>query len=578
MFAPLRYIVASTVLACLLLVACSGDESPSPTPSPTSATTEPPTVEPSATGSPGALGDLPPDLVVSSPGIWQRDELEAGDEIPDVLGAFIFDAGTGTGTLWSLDPSAVPDPYLEIVDTTPNGNFVVAANYIVNTATGQSFTLGPRATVLTVDDRGLALFQGAGCQFWAVDLSGSQPTPLAAFELPGDRSCNVGARFSPDASELLAVVQSANFSGGAMLYAVDLSTGEPAEIAQLAPTYITFQGREAATSVFLTGAMPAKAWVGEYVWADHTLSTVSIDTRAASRGVDAGPPDPGNLRVSPDGRWVAWSDSDDLGLGFGAGGEAEWPVVVIASLEEAVPAVRAQRVAMTNGIVTFDWIADSSALVVQSEDGFALLSPDGGLKSLPFPVASHGDPVPVPAPNLAGRFAYDGRIVDDEGADVGDSPAVAEAWGAGSTPEARAWWIRTRYGWGATGDRLLLVRTEVPGGDFGRGGVASLGLPPRVLIGEAAARPGPIRLRITSDGDPLNVRAEPGTNSDVQGQLSDGAVVTLSRDTDISHCGERGCSVLNDPDLPYGDGWWLFVKVDSGLAGWVSSEFVSWAD
>lgn len=266
MFAPLRYIAASAVLACLLLVACSGDESPSPTPSPTPATTATPIVEPSATGSPGALGDLPPGLVVSSPGIWRRDQIEAGDEIPDALGAFIFDAGAGAGTLWSLDPSAVANPVL--VDTTPNADFVIAANYIVNTATGQSFTSGPRARLLTIDDRGLALFQGAECQFWAVDLSGSQPAPLAAFELPGDRNCNVGARFSPDASELLAVVQSDNFSGGAMLYAVDLSTGKPAEIAQLDPTYLTFQGRETANSVFLTGAMPAKAWVGEYAWAD----------------------------------------------------------------------------------------------------------------------------------------------------------------------------------------------------------------------------------------------------------------------------------------------------------------------
>ena len=377
---------------------------------------------------------------------------------------------------------------------------------------------------------------------------------------------------------MLVAVQSDNYSGGALLYAVDLATGKPTKIAQLAPTYITFQGRETAGSVFLTGPMPATAWVGEYTWADHALSTVSIETRAASLGVDAGAPLPGSLTVSPDGVWVAWSDSDDVGLGYGAGGEAEWPVVVIASRERSAPVVRAQRVALTNGIVTFDWLADSSALVVQSEDGFALLSPNGGLKSLPFPVASHVNPVPVPAPDLAERFAYDGRVVDGAGGDVGDPPAVAEAWGAGSGPYPRSWWVRTRYAWGSTGDRLVLVHTEVPGGDFGRGGVASLGLPARILTGEAAAGPSPIRLRIASDGDPLNVRAAPGTNAERVGQLADGSVVTLSRDTSVSYCGERGCSILNDPDPSYGDRWWQFVQTDGGLAGWVSSEFVRWAE
>lgn len=87
-----------------------------------------------------------------------------------------------------------------------------------------------------------------------------------------------------------------------------------------------------------------------------------------------------------------------------------------------------------------------------------------------------------------------------------------------------------------------------------------------------------IRLRVTSDGDPLNVRSAPGAGSARVGQLPDGATVTVARDAAIAHCGERGCSILNDPDLPYGDQWWFFVQADSGMEGWISAGFVGWAD
>lgn len=147
--------IAAAVLACVLLGACSGDSSPSPTPSP--AATATPTAEPSATGSSGAAIDLPPNLAASATGIWlRRDGLRAGDEIPDVLGAFVFDTRAGTGTLWSLDPSAGAGPDFVLVDTTPNADFVTATGYtantyIVNTATGQSFIWGPERT--TADGR-----------------------------------------------------------------------------------------------------------------------------------------------------------------------------------------------------------------------------------------------------------------------------------------------------------------------------------------------------------------------------------------------------------------------------------------
>ena len=429
-----------------------------------------------------------------------------------------------------------------------------------------------------IDDRGLALFQRfQGCQFWAVDLSGSQPASLAAFQLPGERNCNVTARFSPDASELLVAIQGNNIDGGAALHTVDLATGTSEPLATLDPPYVTFDQRASAgDTAFLTASLPGIAWVASYRWVSGDLTITAIATGALPRGEDKGPRQPGTPRLSPDGRWIAWIDSEDLGTGLGMGGQTEWPVVVIASIEQGTPVVRARRLALTNGLVTFNWLADSSALVVQSEDGFALLSPHGAIRPLPFPVAFHTDPVPLPAPDRVDRFAFHGRLVDASGNEVGPRPAVADLWGDDSNT---GWWIRSRYAWGANSDRLVLVRTEVPGRDFGSGGVSTLGLPPHITTGPAAATPdAPIRLRVASDGDNLNVRAAPGLAAERIGKFPHGTLITLHRDTTITHCGDRGCSILNDPDLPYGDSWWLYVHDEAGPHGWVTSEFVEWAD
>jgi hypothetical protein len=58
-------------------------------------------------------------------------------------------------------------------------------------------------------------------------------------------------------------------------------------------------------------------------------------------------------------------------------------------------------------------------------------------------------------------------------------------------------------------------------------------------------------------------------------------VVIVGRDPLPSDC-FGGCSVLRDPDLDYGEGWWIYVNGEDGdgeaLEGWVSTEFVEWAD
>jgi len=560
--------------AALLLGACvfgGGDDAPKPTATPEVSATTGPTSAPTGEATPiGTSGELPSGLEPSAPDTWKRvDGLRSGDEVPDVLGALIFDTVDGTATLWSLDPDSVVDPQFVLVEASVSGNYVIARGspgHLVNTNTGTSFTWPTNTRLHLIEDEGAALFASAnGCRFWAVDLSGAAPALIAGFDLLEAGSCpDVVARFSPDHVELLVVTQGNNVDGGADLFVIDLESGEPAHVASIEPPFVTATHRVGDGSVVLTAPLPGAAWVGEYVWAERGLATVSISTRPSTNPPQAKVPPPSLVTVSPDARWIAWSDSDDLGARQGLGGQAEWPVVVIASIEEGGIAVRAQRVALTSGAVSFDWLSDSSALVVQSEDGFALLGTDGGFRELPFPVASHFDPVPMPAPDRTGRFAYDGRVVDAVRRDIGEPPPVTEAWGA----------VR----WSEDGDRLLFVREAEAGGDFGRGGVAQVGLPARIVTGPPSPYAEPVQLSVASDGDHLNVRAAPGINEERLGQFDHGTLVTVTHDASINLCGAPGCSILSDPDLDSGVAWWIYVRDDDGLEGWVSAEFVEWAN
>lgn len=586
---PLLAVTAMVLGGCVF---GGGDDDPEVTATPerTPSATAVATSEPTgvATASPTLTGgaELPPGLEASAAGTWESRELSDGDEVPDVLGAFVFDVEAGVGTLWSLAPGTLENSEFAFVDTSPGGTFVIAGapdgNHLVNTDTGASFRWESRTGLTLIDDRGLALFvpTRGGCSFWAVDLAGSEPVGLAAFELRDEGSCNgVSARFSPDGRDLLGVVHGDQFDGGAGLFVVDLESGDATLIQGLDVPSVQLVDGGPVGSLLLARSLSGAAWVASFDWDDRTLQTVLIETGTPTTEFDKAPPDPRSLTVSPDGRFVAWQESDALGTRQGAGGEAEWPVVVIASVERATLVVRAQRVALTNGIRSFHWLVDSSAIVVQSEEGFALLGTDGSVRALPFPLAFHTDPVPLPAPDRADWFAYDGRVVDTSGDPVGLPPAPADAWSRFEDRPA-SWWVRTDCGWGSDSGRLILVRTEVPGRDYGRGGIATLGLPPRILV-DPPAGAGPVRLRVASDGDRLNVRAGPSTNEARLGQFEDGERVIVGWDGSKNFCGPAGCSVLSDPDEDYGERWWVYVTgmgTEGPLAGWIATEFVAWGD
>jgi hypothetical protein len=274
------------------------------------------------------------------------------------------------------------------------------------------------------------------------------------------------------------------------------------------------------------------------------------------------------VRVSPDGRWLAWQEELPLGRPYGAGGVEHWPVVVVADLDAGEVRFRAVRASMTNGIQTLDWLADSSALVVATQDGYALLGLDQSLTPLPFGPVSHFEPVPVPSPQEAGLFAYDGRVVDSAGAAAGPEVA-ATSWAGGGLNEG--------YGFDDAGTELRLQRVLPFGRDFGAGGLSTMGLPVRI---ETPPFPETARLRVATRGDILNVRVRPGTSAEIRGQFADATPVSLiDANGAADFCnGADACSVAPDPDREYDEAWWVYVRSDDGLEGWVRSDFLAWAE
>jgi hypothetical protein len=89
-----------------------------------------------------------------------------------------------------------------------------------------------------------------------------------------------------------------------------------------------------------------------------------------------------------------------------------------------------------------------------------------------------------------------------------------------------------------------------------------------------------VNLRVETGGEGLNMRKGPGSSQELVGTLRDGAVVTVTN-TSASPCSvEGGCSALQDVDVEASQDspFWLHVRAEDGLEGWVSADYLIWAD
>jgi hypothetical protein len=76
------------------------------------------------------------------------------------------------------------------------------------------------------------------------------------------------------------------------------------------------------------------------------------------------------------------------------------------------------------------------------------------------------------------------------------------------------------------------------------------------------------------------VRKGPGVSQALLGTLPDAAFVTVTNTNGGGCINTEGCSALHDVDVKESlDGpWWLHIRSDSGLEGWVSADYLVWAD
>ena len=576
------------VVAIVLVAALAGDPddaqdvavAPTPTASaPQDSTGTAAGLTPTATVIPPLSGPVPDGL--------QRGALAPGEAPGAKHGVVFVELESGAGELWTL-PGA-PGAAEYVVD--PTHRWIQAFSdrvyedygggpLITDRTTGESFVVNSESwTVLAGPSLDGLLVVGAAIRFPSgepprrsdtfviVDLN-TDPTSIAAeIKLPFVPEFDIRATFLDRGARVLLAMQEAgkDTPPGQTLrvFVAEVKTGDVTEVGELPLGLFDFLptpgGGAAAFSSSGGKDEPRHVSVSRFDAAGARVSEFSVE--------DGSGPFVHRIRVSPDGRSLAWQEELPLGKPYGAGGVEHWPVVVMADLDTGEVRFRAVRASLTNGIHTLDWLADSSALVVATQEGYGLLGVDRSLTPLPFSPVAHFDPVPAPAPHDASLFAYAGRLVDATGNQLGPDIAAASWVGSGLTEG---------YGFNDAGTELRLQRSLPFGRDFGPGGVSTMSLPVRI---ETPPFTETTRLRVATGGDNLNLRALPGVTEEVVGQLVDGAQVTVSGDGTNNNCSEdAGCSVASDPDLEYDEAWWLYVVANDGLEGWVRSDFLTWAD
>ncbi len=557
-------LAASVAIVALAVVTGGGDDEPNtatgatprPTPRSTSGAGQP---EPTATAvTPPFSGPVVDGL--------RRGELAPG-EAPGVKHGVVFiDLESGVGELWTYPGTPPSGSIVYSVDATHRWIQSLFQPWLfVDRTTGEGYQFDnanwyplagptPQGLLLAAPSGG-----GTGA-FAVVDLASDPTGTVSQFSLPFDEPAETHAAFLGDGSRLLIVARDPVNSQTLHVFITETATGTVTESDRLP------DGRIELPTMPDGGALAFAAFGGKEEPATVVVRRFDAEGAVVSDWrTDSGPSAYG-AQVSPDGRWLVWQEQLDLGIQLGAGGVEDWPVLVLADLEAGKVRFRALRASMTNGTQTLRWLSDSSALVIATQDGFALLGVDQSLTPLPFGPVGHFNPVPVPAPHDTSLFAYAGRIVDTSGNVLMD-PAAAGWAGNGVAGQP--------YGFNASGSELRLVLSLPFGGDFGPGGIAKYGLPVKI---ETPPFPETTRLRVETGGDALNVRRVAGVAGEVLGQLENGTIVTVAGDH-TTHCGiAAGCSEEADPDAEYDTVWWLYVRANDGLEGWVRSDFLAWAE
>ncbi|MGE5675578.1 MAG: SH3 domain-containing protein, partial [Mycobacterium leprae] len=236
-------------------------------------------------------------------------------------------------------------------------------------------------------------------------------------------------------------------------------------------------------------------------------------------------------QLSPDGKLVAYSQS------LGMLGSA----VVVQELNGREPLFR-----LTGGLYP-QWRADSKAILLESSQGYQLLTTDGTLSPAP-PNPGNGRYNPFitfhPSPDDANLYILESAVIDQTGRTVHSM----------KTADQNLRIVQPR--WGATAKVLSFI-AMIPGGKGYEGDLWNW-IMPRV---QKAPFPAKQALQVADPaGECLNLRAEAGKSGKLIRCLPTGTRLELPEAKDY-------WSLWAWKE----DGVWLQVKTEKGEQGWVSA-------
>lgn len=362
-----------------------------------------------------------------------RVEFASGDVIHQP-GIYFLNTETGRGEGWvPAQPTGVDYFYARVAD---DNRFIIASctpeyDCIFDREAGTFWRWSAPFAVYLADERGVLFgeqvsepkqpWRTLGRLIWA----GPDMRPLYTFRLHDGEYALRDSFLSPDGQYL------ALLSDEGALVRFDLATGNLKTLAtfELATgvrqTMALVEGLIQVTTRTSKDGGPPPHWyerVTRYDWDGSVIKDIALPGTRAT--------------FSPDGQWITWEEWPQDGLA---------PMTVVGDAKTLEP--RLQALGATTCFAMLDssggsrWLSDSSGLVVDSGDGYRLLTLDGELRRLPAFEGLDWRFEPVPAPDNPDLFAL-GRIAVSDGAGTKQlgitldgfvTPFGDDPWGPDST-------------------------------------------------------------------------------------------------------------------------------------------------
>jgi hypothetical protein len=485
---------------------------------------------------------------------FERNELASGKLPPADHGILFIDPVTGAGEFWTVPEARDSEGHLPLVrydvDRThrwlqfegPSGRLIAdrdtGATYLVTGWMAYGPTPEGRLILQTRRSTGSGAFKTTDDVPDFVLLTLGEPEKTAEFRVPGAQARSSAAALGDGRHVVVS---------GAL---VDVESGDVERFGSAAE----WSPRHWAVAVGDGAAVAAESNSnsGELkVWRFDAAGSLKGEWRFQRRSSSA------PVLPSPDGRWLAWQDTLPLNtfpfFDF-------WPTVTLIDLVTGEVAFRALRASAQVALLDLQWLSDSSGLVADSAGGFVLLTTQGTVE----PLAS-APRLYAPVPAWSYGVAIDGM------------PRVHELMMAWDDADPESRYGLFIYGFNQSGDEAYLMKEHGYQADWLIFPLRQPNLPLRVQRPPFSDE---VKLRVEAGGEELNMRKGPGSSQELVGTLHDGAVVTVTN-TSASPCSvEGGCSALQDVDVQASDDspWWLHVRADNGLEGWVSADYLIWAD